>query len=108
MTLDPGVTVPQGRQPEGAVEPGVLVVADADEGQLEEPDNRRQDLLARKAAQCEVGIGALADARQRLPESKQAIELGLLALLAPARVIAVLFPPLRVAPRRLQMGRGIG
>ena len=44
----------EGRQAERAVEPRVLVVADPDERRLQEPDDRRQDLLARQTRRCKV------------------------------------------------------
>ena len=46
--VDRGVAVLERRQAERPVEPRVLVVADPDERQLEQPDDRRQDLLARQ------------------------------------------------------------
>ncbi len=46
--LHADVPVAQGGQAEGAVQAGVLVVADPDEGHLEQPDDGGQDLLARR------------------------------------------------------------
>ena len=63
MPAHRGVAVAQRRQPERAVEPGVLVVADPDQGQLEQPDDRREDLLAGQARPARGPVAAVADAR---------------------------------------------
>ncbi len=49
VPVDPGVAASEGRQPERPVEPRVLLVADPDEGRLEQADDGCQDLLARRA-----------------------------------------------------------
>src|SRR6185436_6315535 len=61
---DRGVSVAEGRQSERAVQTRVFVVADADQGQLEEPDDRRQDLFAVEAGSGEVVVDLRPDLRQ--------------------------------------------
>ena len=79
-----GVAVRERGQAERAVEPGVLVVADADEGQLEQPDDGGQHLLARQPRACAGRAShALADAGQRPRERDQPIELVVVAPAAP-------------------------
>ena len=63
--LDRDVAVAQRRQAERVVGDGVLAIADPDEGAIEQLDDGGQDLLARQAGQAQIGVGALADTRQR-------------------------------------------
>ena len=69
------VTVAERRQPERAVQPGVLVVADPDQRQLEQADDRREDLLAGQARPAEVAVDLLADRRQRPGERDEPLVL---------------------------------
>ncbi len=96
----------QRRQAEGAVGARVLLVADADQRDLEEPHHRRQHLLAREARAAELRVHRGADPRQRGGEGDHPLVLGLVAHLAEARVIAVLLAPPRVAPGRLEVPVG--
>ena len=64
--------------------------------------------FSRGSPLAQVGAGALADARQRLRERDQPAVLRLVAHLAPARVIAVLLAPARVAAGGLEMPARIG
>ena len=96
-TLDRRVPVAQGRQPERPVEPGVLVVADADQRQLEQADDGRQDLLARQAARGEVVVTAAPDPRQDLGEGEHALELVGCRGAGASGVVAVLLATARVA-----------
>ena len=73
--LDAGVAVAQGRQAERAVQPRVLVVADPDEGQLEQPHDGREDLLAREPAPGQVLVASRAGSRQRAGEREHPVEL---------------------------------
>ncbi len=94
---DLDVAVPHRRQAVAAVLARVLVVPDTDEGRLQQAHDQRQHLLARQAAATQVAIGPPPDPRQRPRELDQAPVLRLVAHLAPARVVAVLLAPARVA-----------
>ena len=94
---------PQGRQPERAVAARVLGVADADQRGLEEAHDRGEDLLPGKPGRARSAVDARAERRQPLGEGEQPAVLGLVADLAPARVIAVLLAALGVAAHRLDM-----
>ena len=98
-----GVPALQGRQAERAVEPRVLVVADPDEGRLQQPDDGRQHLLARHARYRQVGVAAFADTRQDAGEVDEALELRVVAAGPPALVVAILLATLGVAPGRLEV-----
>ena len=63
--VDLGVPVAQGRQAEAVVGLRVFAVADAEQGQLEQPDDRRQHPLARQAVPAQIGVDARPDPRQR-------------------------------------------
>ncbi len=104
--LDLHVLVAQRRQAVGAVGAGVLDVADANVGQLHQPQHRGQHLVARQTAAGQVGVDALAQPRQRRAELGQAVVLGLVAGGAPLRVVAVLLAPPRVAAGGLQVAVG--
>ena len=101
--LDRDVAVAQRRQPEALVRFRVFGVADADQRHFHQADDRRQNLFARQAAALQIGLDAGADQRQDAGEGQQLGVFRLVAHLAPARMIAVLLAPLRVAAGRLQM-----
>ena len=96
--LDLRVAIAQGREAERLVEPGVLLVADPDERQLEQPDDRGQHLLAGQARAAEVRVDPLADrsagGRRRRTSGRTSTTS---RCSRNARVIAVLLAPLRVA-----------
>ena len=101
------VTAPQRRQAERAVVACVLVVADADQRALEQPDHRCQHLVARQLGKVDVTLDTLADERQDLAERHHAAELRLVTNGAILRVIPILLPPPRVSRRDLQVSGGI-
>ena len=104
--LDVGVAVAQRRQAERAVGAGVFVVADPDQGGVEQPDERRQHRLAPRRGsdrRRQVGLDALPDPRQRRAELEHALELAGIARQPPVGVVAVLLAAARVAPGRLQV-----
>ena len=102
------MSVSQGCQAEGAVLLSILLIANSDSGLLEQPDNRRQHLLSRHAGPFQVAVGPLADLWQGRGKGHHPVVLDGIANLAPAQVIAVLFAPPGVAPRRLQMAVRVG
>jgi hypothetical protein len=101
--LDAGVTVAHRRQPERPVQAGVLVVADPDQGQLQEPHDRGEHLLAGQTAPGEVSVRPATDPGQGLGEGDHAAEVLGATTLPPLWVVAVLLPPTRIAPGRLQV-----
>jgi len=105
---DAHMVVAQGGEAEGLVLLGVFGVADARQAALHQPHHRRQHLLARQAVSVQIGLDTPARARQRAAEAQHMLELGLVAHMAPARMIAVLLAPARVAPGRLDMAVGVG
>jgi hypothetical protein len=107
-TADLGVAIPQGRQAERAIQARVFVVADAHPGELEQPDHRRQDLLARQSRRAQVTGHLSPDPRQPLPEPDQPIELPSVPARAKRRVVSVLQATTGIATDGLQMARRIG
>src|SRR3954454_1544830 len=101
--VDVHVLVAQGGEPKGVVLFGVLLVADPDEGRLQQLDHRGEHLLPPQAAPRHVLLEPLADLGQGLAEGDHAPELGLVAHLPPFGVVAVLLAPAGVAPGRLQV-----
>src|SRR5258705_11273218 len=81
----------------------VLVVADADERQVEESNDGGEHLLAWKPGAREVGLDARADRRKRFAERGQAVELRFVARGAPVGVVAILLASLRIAACRLHV-----
>src|SRR6184192_1993917 len=102
------MAVSQGGQSERAVLLSILLVADADSGLLEEPDDRGQHLLQRHAGPFQIAVGVLADLWQGGGEGQHPVVLDRVADLAPARVIAILLAPPSITPGRLEMARGSG
>src|SRR5207247_355242 len=102
------MAVSQGGQSERAVLLSVLVVADADSGLLEEPNDRRQHLLQRHPRPFQVAVGMLAALWQGRCEGQHPIVLDRIPDLAPARVIAILLAPSSITPGRLEMAPRVG
>ena len=99
------VAVAQRRQPERAVEPRVLVVADADQRQLEQPDDRpRAPSRAAGPRRAEVRVDPPPDrgssAREAAPCGRTSARSRDGAI---ARVVAVLLAPPRVAAGGLEV-----
>ena len=89
--VDLDVAVAQGGQAERVVGPRVLLVADADQRRLEQAHDRRQHLLARQAAAAPRSRSTRARMRgSAAPKASMRVVLGLVADVAPARVVAVL------------------
>jgi hypothetical protein len=102
------VAVVHRRQPERVIVASVLVVADADQGLFEELHDGGDDLPLRQARRRHVGGRSSSQLWQRGSKVQDALELGLVPHLPPARMVTMLLPATRVPPRRLQMSRGIG
>src|SRR5262245_7259612 len=81
------VPVPQGRESVRRVVLRVLFVAYAQARVLQQREHRRDDLRAGQTRALEVAAHAPAQGRQVLGEGGQAVELGLVAHGAPARVV---------------------
>jgi hypothetical protein len=96
----------QGRQPERAIRPRVLLVSDADVRELEEADAGRQYLLSRQSAAREVALAGRTHARKRPRERDHPVELRRVADLVPSRLVAVLLAASRVAAHRLDVTVG--
>jgi hypothetical protein len=101
--VDARVPVAEGGQPERLVEPRILLVPHPDQRQLQEPDDRRQDLLARQSGSAEIRVDTLADGRQQAGERDHPVELRALAMLAVGGVVAVLLAAAGIAPGRLKV-----
>jgi len=101
--LHPGVAVAQGGQAKASVLGDVIIVADADERRFEQAHDGRENLFTRHAATPQMRLDRAADGRENLRKKHHVFELGDVAHRAKIRVIAILLPPLRVAPGRLEM-----
>src|SRR5437867_5181796 len=102
------MAVSQRGQSERAVLFSILLVADADSGLLEEPDDRGQHLLQRHPGPFQVAVRLLADLWQGRCEGQHPVVLDRIADLAPARVIAILLAPSSITPGRLEMAPRVG
>jgi hypothetical protein len=102
------VLVPHSCQPIGFVRPGVLLVADPDQGRFEQADDGGEHLLPWQARPPQIGVDPAPDGGQGLGEGDQPAVLRLVPHLAPARVIAVLLAALVVAAGRLQVAAWVG
>src|SRR5687767_12497361 len=102
------VPAPQRGESEGFVLARVLVVADADQGPVEQPHHRGEDLAAAQPAGTQVALDALAQRGQRLAELQHAAELGAVARFPVRRVVAILLAPPRVARSGLDVAFRVG
>jgi hypothetical protein len=96
------VTAPQRGEAVRPVLAGVLHVAHADQAGLEQTDDAAST-FSRGARAFEIFPHPLADGGQRPAELQHAVELGLVTHRTPARVVAILLSPTRVAPHRLDV-----
>jgi hypothetical protein len=109
VAVDAHVLAPQRRQPVRVVVAGVLLVADAEQPEVEQAQREGEDLLAvqrRRAVQERVEPGA--QGGQGGAEVEHVVELAVLALGPELRVVPVLLAPGGVVARRLQVGVGGG
>src|SRR6185437_6942934 len=95
--------VAQGSQAVGVVLLRILGIAHADEGRLQQADDGRENLLTWQARQFQVLLHAFADLRQHRAEEHHVFVLGLVAHLAPPRMVAALLAAARIAPCGLEM-----
>jgi hypothetical protein len=102
------VLVLQRRQAERAVRLDVFLVADANAAALEQLHDRGEDLVAGQARLRQIDSRTSADLRERRGKVEHPVVLRLVTGDAPLRVIAVLFSPACVAPRRLHVAARIG
>ena len=101
--LDRDMLASEGREPVALIGSRIFVIADTDQRRLQKAHDRRQNLLARQAAQAHV-LGNLGpDHRQRGGELQQVLVFRLLPRLAIFGVILVLLAPFGVAAGRLDV-----
>lgn len=101
------VFVAHGGEAEGVIGAGVFVVADADEGGFEKLDDGGEHLAAVEIGELEILGDAGADFGKGAAELEDAFVLGLVAGLAPERMVAVLFAAACVDAGGLQMPVGV-
>ena len=101
------MAIAQRRQTEASVVARIVGIAHADHGNIEQVDDRRQNLLTRKTALRHMAADGCTHIGQRLCEVDQALILVLIPFCPECRVIAVLLATPRIAPRRLKMTVGV-
>ncbi len=77
VAFDPYVPFSEGREAEGLVVAGVLVVADPDQGLVEQAHHRRENLASSQVGSAKIPLHLFADAGQQLTEFENPAELGL-------------------------------
>ena len=102
------MAVAQGRQPKRAVLARIAVVANAQRRGVQKADYRCRHRGLRGIPRFQVALDAPSNQTQLGRKGRHALELGLLALLLPQRVVAVLLAPPGIAARRLQVALRIG
>jgi hypothetical protein len=96
------------RQADRTVLAGVLFVPDPDQRPLEQLDDCRKHLLARKARLGKIGLRPRTDLGERRRKRDEPPVLHVVANDAPAAVIAVLLAVASITPGRLEVAVGIG
>ena len=95
-------------RPKLVVGPGVFLVADAHRACVSSRRTMAASTFSRgRPRRGEILLDLRADARQHAAEQQHLAVLRLVAHLAPARMVAVLLAPARIAPDRLQMAVGM-
>ncbi len=107
VAMDFGVPVAQGGKAVGLVALGVLGIANADEGGIQQADDRSHDLFPAQASPGEILFHALAQLGQGLTEGQHPLVLVGVADLPPAGVIAILLAAASIATGGLQVAVGI-
>ena len=108
LSVDAHMPAAQRGEPVGLVLAHVLVVADADQGLVEQRHHGGEELAPRMVRRTQVALDALAQARQHLAELQHVAELRVIARLAVGGVVAVLLAPAGVSRRSLDVAGGIG
>jgi hypothetical protein len=108
IALDLHVPVAQRGQTERSVRARVLVVAHPDEGLVEQPHHRGEDLSPGQVARAQVALDLLAQGGEDLTELQHPAELRLVARLAIERMVAVLLAAAGVARGGLDVALRIG
>src|SRR5258708_39416770 len=107
MTIETGVPIEHCGQSKRAIVPSVFIVADPNRRVLQEFDHDGEHLAPRQTACSQVDLNTLPNTRQGFGESSQALVLARIPNLVPARGVAVLLPPPRVATSRLNVSVGL-
>lgn len=97
------VTIAHGSQAKGFVVARIFLIAHTDERGLEQRHDRRQNFFPRQVAGGEIARAAFPQSGQFRSELKCPVIFGVVAHLAPAGMVAVLFAALLVTPCCLQM-----
>src|SRR5262245_10453950 len=97
------MTRAHGGEPERLVRTHVLFVADTNQALLEQLHDRREDLVSRQTLLRQVAIRSATNLRKHIGKRLQTIELRLVAMGAPRRMIAMLLAAFRVPPSCLQV-----
>jgi|SRR5579863_5854063 len=103
VPLNFGVTASKRGQPIGPVLFCIFVIAYANAGFIEKPDNRGHNFRLTESRKREIVVYTLADLRQNFAESRHAIELHFVSHLTILRVITVLLSCLGVSSHSLNM-----
>src|SRR5258706_624669 len=106
--LHADVAPAQRGQAVGAVGARVLVVADPDQGLVEQANHGREQLAAAEISRAQVALDALAQLGQRLAELQHPAEFRLVARFPVRRVVAILLAAPRVASGGLDVPGGVG
>ena len=103
-----GMAVPERGEAVGAIALGILVIAYAQGRAVQQPDDGGHHGVQLRPARLEVARHRPTDGGQVAAKGAHAVELDLLALFLPLRVVAVLLAAPGVAARGLQVALGIG
>src|SRR6185295_154318 len=106
-TVDLDVLHAQRCQAIGTVFARILIVADTDQGFVQQLHDRGENLAPAQFRRAQVPFGTLPDGRQHFAEFQHVPKFRLIARIAIARMVTVLFPAPGIARRGLYMTVGI-
>jgi len=106
--LDRHVPVAERGQPEAAIQPRIVGIADPDERGIEKVNDGRDDLPEGQAGTSHIALHAASDRRQRMGEVEDVLVFRGVADLEEIRMVAVLLAALRITARGLDVAVRVG
>ena len=107
ISLDLGMSVAQCRQTEASVRSRIFSIADAKEGQLQQPEDGGEHAFARETVTTQIRVDPGSDQGQRPGEHQHFAVFRLVPDFPPSLMVAILLAPLLIPSRHLDMSKRV-